>query len=83
MLYKFIIFSKHTWKNLVWYLVNAHPILRSSSCLASTDMASFLLGEASELNARFISESVMALNLARNTVWNEKLYHADNDIQYM
>ena len=33
-----------TWKNLVWNLVKEQPIRKSSSCLASTESDSFLLG---------------------------------------
>ena len=36
--------EERTWKKRVWNLVKATPTLRSSSCRASTDRASFLLG---------------------------------------
>ena len=49
-----------TWKNFVWYLVNAHPIRRSSSCRASTLFASFSLGFIKFASAALMSFSVMA-----------------------
>ena len=61
--------THETWKYLVWNLVNAQPMRRSSSWRASTDMASFLLGDPSVSNAFIISVSVIALNFARNIVY--------------
>lgn len=60
-----------TWKNLVWNLVNAQPIRRSSSCRASTLRASFSLGVPRFARAALISFSVIAEKWARNTTCNK------------
>lgn len=52
------------------HLVNAQPIRRSSSCLASTDSASLWSGSPRRAMAAQMSVSVMELNLARNTVFS-------------
>lgn len=62
-----------TWKYFVWNRVNAHPILKSSSCLASTDRASFLFGAISFVMALLMSLSVIALNLALYTHYRENM----------
>lgn len=65
---------KLTWKNLVWKRVNEQPILRSSSCLASTDLDSFSFGSPSFVMAALMSLSVIALNFALNMIlkWIQK-----------
>ena len=45
--------------------MNATPIFKSNSCLASTASASFLFGSPSVLMARSMLSRVTALNLAR------------------
>ena len=57
---------------MVWNRVKEQPILRSSSILASTDLASFQFGLTREHIALVTAESVMEENLARNTVWEEE-----------
>lgn len=52
------------------HLVNAQPMRRSSSCLASTDSASLWSGSPRRAMAAQMSVSVMELNLARNTVFS-------------
>lgn len=58
-----------TWKNFVWNLVKAQPILKSISCLASTDKDSFSLGSINCFIAALMSFSVIALNLALNITY--------------
>lgn len=61
-----------TWKTLVWNLVKEHPIRRSSSCRASTDLDSFSLGRPRFWMAVSRSGVVRAENLARNNVCEEE-----------
>ena len=65
-----------TWKYLVWKRVNAHPIRRSNSCLASTLLASFSFGSPRFWKAALMSLSVNAEKCARNMFYRttEKLY---------
>ena len=60
--------NNHTWKYFVWNLVNAQPMRRSSSCLASTDNDSFLFGSPRSCIAFLMSLSVIAEKWARNIV---------------
>ena len=53
---------------MVWNRVKAHPILRSSSILASTERDSFQSGWPRAPNALRMADSVMEENLALYTI---------------
>ena len=62
------VLPSRTWKNLVWNRVKAQPILRSSSCRASTLRDSFSFGSTRVFMAARISRSVMAEKRERKMV---------------
>ena len=63
---------------MVWNRVKEHPILRSSSILASTELASFQFGLTRVLKAFMMADSVTEENRARKmvcTVWQRREKH--------